>query len=144
MNGRIVGNFDSLEVLHPRAYFEERGIFLDCRGKLTISGKSFWGYEVAVYTASHTIINGEFGRLLLARVIVDDCAWIASRSILYNCHIGEGAIVAVGSVVRSRDVKPYTIVEGNPARPIAELINGNWVNLAGGVLDLTMLERWYL
>jgi chloramphenicol O-acetyltransferase type B len=31
--------------------------------------------------------------------------------------IGEGAIVAAGSVV-TKDVEPYTLVGGNPARPI--------------------------
>lgn len=33
--------------------------------------------------------------------------------------IGEGAIVKPGSVVRD-DVKPWTIVEGNPARPVGK------------------------
>ena len=34
-----------------------------------------------------------------------------------NVHIGEGAIVAVGSVV-VKDVPPYAIVGGNPAKII--------------------------
>lgn len=51
-------------------------------------------------------------------VIIDDFVWIGSNVILSgNVHIGEGAIVAVGSVV-VKDVPPYAIVGGNPAQII--------------------------
>ncbi len=47
-------------------------------------------------------------------------AWIGARSIiLKGVTIGEGAIVAAGSVV-TKDVAPYTIVGGNPAKFIKE------------------------
>jgi len=49
--------------------------------------------------------------------------------VLYNCHVGEGAVVSVGSVVRSRDVPPWTMVEGNPARIIARYEEGEWIYL---------------
>ena len=50
-------------------------------------------------------------------VIGDDC-WIGVRSILTPGHtIGQGSIIAAGSVV-THDVQPYTIVGGNPAKPI--------------------------
>ena len=45
-------------------------------------------------------------------------AWIGARSIiLKGVTIGEGAIVGMGSTV-TRDVAPFTIVAGNPARVI--------------------------
>lgn len=48
-------------------------------------------------------------------------AWIGARSIiLKGVTIGEGAIVGAGSVV-TKDVFPFTIVAGNPARTIREL-----------------------
>ncbi|MDD5435106.1 MAG: acyltransferase [Nitrospira sp.] len=47
--------------------------------------------------------------------------WIGARVIiLKGVTIGEGAIVGAGSVV-TKDVPPYTIVAGNPARIIREL-----------------------
>ena len=48
-------------------------------------------------------------------------AWLAAGSvILPGATIGEGAIVTAGSVV-SRDVPPYTVVGGHPARAIKKL-----------------------
>lgn len=50
--------------------------------------------------------------------IVEDDVWIGARCIIMpGRKIGKGAIVAAGSVV-TKDVEPYTIVGGNPAREI--------------------------
>ena len=49
-------------------------------------------------------------------MIVGDDAWIgAGAAVLRGVTLGEGAVVAAGSVVTS-DVAPMTIVAGNPAR----------------------------
>ena len=48
--------------------------------------------------------------------------WIGMNcTILKGVTIGEGAIVAAGSVV-THDVEPWTLVAGNPARFIKKLI----------------------
>jgi acetyltransferase-like isoleucine patch superfamily enzyme len=48
-------------------------------------------------------------------------AWIAAGAkILPGVTVGEGAIVTAGSVV-SREVPPFTVVAGHPARPIKNL-----------------------
>ncbi|HEQ1858745.1 TPA: CatB-related O-acetyltransferase [Providencia alcalifaciens] len=50
--------------------------------------------------------------------IIGDGAWIGMRAfIMPGVKIGEGAVVAANSVV-VKDVAPYTIVGGNPAKPI--------------------------
>ena len=52
---------------------------------------------------------------------VEDYVWIGSNCIvLKNVTIGKAAIVATGSVV-TRDVEPFTIVAGNPARVVKRL-----------------------
>jgi len=43
-----------------------------------------------------------------------------NATILKNVTIGKAAIVAAGSVV-TKDVPPYTIVAGNPARIVRSL-----------------------
>lgn len=49
---------------------------------------------------------------------IKDNAWIGmSAIILKGVTVGEGAIVAAGSVV-TKDVPPHTIVAGVPARVI--------------------------
>jgi acetyltransferase-like isoleucine patch superfamily enzyme len=55
------------------------------------------------------------------QVKIGDDALIGCMSIiLKGVSIGEGAIVGAGSVV-TKDVAPYTIVAGNPARLIREI-----------------------
>lgn len=52
------------------------------------------------------------------RVIVGNDVWIGHAAILLSgVSVGDGAVIAAGAVV-SRDVAPYTIVGGVPARPI--------------------------
>ena len=49
--------------------------------------------------------------------------WVGYGStILQGVNIGDGAIIAAGSVV-TKDVKPYSIYAGNPARKIADRFN---------------------
>ncbi|MGC9439077.1 CatB-related O-acetyltransferase [Streptomyces sp. WG5] len=50
--------------------------------------------------------------------VVGNDVWFGyGATVMPGVRIGDGAIVAAGSVVTS-DVAPYTIVGGNPARPI--------------------------
>ncbi len=56
-----------------------------------------------------------------APVIIGDKCWIGFNVIvLKGVTIGEGAVVAAGSVV-TKNVAPYTLVAGNPARYIKDL-----------------------
>ncbi len=51
-------------------------------------------------------------------IIIKDNVWIGSNSvILKNCIIGEGSIIAAGAVV-TKDVEPYNVVGGVPAKII--------------------------
>lgn len=103
---------------HTDAYFADRRITLDRRGPLTIHPQSHWGFDIHVITLTHkpSRWSAAAGN---APVSVGAHAWICSNVVLYNCVIGEGAVVAAGSVVRSCEVKPWTMVAGNPPQVIA-------------------------
>ena len=108
-----------------RFYFEQRHARLDLRGPLSIAKDSHWGYFVTVITQSHRFEQGQLSSPQDRPVIVESGAWIGSRALLYNCIIGEGAVVAAGSVVRSCEVAPRVIVAGNPAKVVARW-DGEW------------------
>lgn len=68
--------------------------------------------------------------------VVGNDVWIGRESvILPGVRIGDGAIVAACSVV-TRDVEPYTVAGGNPARPIKKRFGGELISL---LLEL----RWW-
>ena len=50
-------------------------------------------------------------------IVIGNDVWIGYEAVMAGVHIGNGAIVAARAVV-TKDVPPYTIVGGVPARPI--------------------------
>ncbi|MEH7581800.1 DapH/DapD/GlmU-related protein, partial [Priestia megaterium] len=51
-------------------------------------------------------------------VIIEDRVWIGARCIILpGVTIGKGATVGAGAVV-TKDVPPYTVVAGNPAKVV--------------------------
>jgi acetyltransferase-like isoleucine patch superfamily enzyme len=54
-------------------------------------------------------------------VVIEDDVWIGAKaSILPGVRIGRGAIVGTGAVV-NKDVPPFTVVAGVPAKIVKEL-----------------------
>jgi acetyltransferase-like isoleucine patch superfamily enzyme len=113
-----------------RGYFAARNIDLDLRGTLRIAKDSYWGFDIQVITLSHpvepSVAEGITAPVVDRPVVVKSHAYICSGAQLYNCTIGEGAVVAFGAVVRSAEVRPGTMVAGNPARVIARWQDGRW------------------
>lgn len=65
----------------------------------------------------------KWDRSVSCPVVIEDNVWIGKRAIiLKGVTIGKGAIVAIGSVV-TKDVRPGTVVGGNPAKELKILNN---------------------
>lgn len=72
---------------------------------------------VEMLTASHNV-SDPLWRHVSADIVIDDYAWIGTNAlILPGVKIGRGAVVGAGAVV-SKSVAPYSIVVGNPAKPL--------------------------
>lgn len=62
---------------------------------------------------------GDHPERLSTPVRIGDDVWIGYGAVvLSGITVGRGAVIAAGSVVTA-DVRPYDIVAGNPARPVA-------------------------
>lgn len=118
---------------HPTEYYEARDIWLDVRRPeyLKISPESDWAFEVMAIVLYHNTDPSRRGEVLPARLTVESNVFINNRAILFNCHIGEGAVIGSGAVVCSTKVPPYSMVVGNPARVIKQWNHkkGKWERL---------------
>ena len=100
------------------------------RGSTKISiGKNCCISEgVKILTAGHDVTSPFFD-LTRKPVEIHDSVWIAMDAIILpGVTIGEGAVVAAGAVV-TKDVEPFTVVGGNPAkfiknRVLSDVVNG--------------------
>lgn len=128
MTGLILGEYEKAIISppHSRAFFEANGTFLDCRGRLEIEEHVRLGFGLKIITASHDanamILDQPFETMELHEVLIRRKVWVCSFALLYDCEIGEGALVGAGAVVKSVDVPPWHHVEGNPARVVARFL----------------------
>lgn len=61
--------------------------------------------------------------------VIGNDVWIGENvTILPGVHIGDGAIIGANSVV-SKDVKPYSIVAGNPIKEIKKRFNDEQIKI---------------
>lgn len=92
---------------------------LDGRNGLTIGDNVNLSTGVWIWTLEHDPQSSDFGTAG-GPVVIEDYAWVSCRAvILPGVRIGKGAVVAAGAVV-TKDVPPYAIVGGVPAKVIGE------------------------
>lgn len=90
-------------------------------GKTTIGNKVTVSQRTYLCSATHesTSLNVP---LIIGEIKIEDFTWIAAEAfIMTNTLIGEGSIVGARAVV-IKDVAPWVIVAGNPARVIKNRI----------------------
>lgn len=94
--------------------------YLTGAGGLDIGNWVMFGTNCNVLTTNHRYDDYKVPMMLQGfssgKVIIEDDVWIGSSVIILpNVKIGKGSIVAAGSVV-NKDVPPYSIVGGVPAK----------------------------
>ncbi len=98
------------------------GVLITTTGGVEIGDRTLVGYGTNILSANHVIPENR-GRIfesghIKKKVIIANDVWIGSNCIiLAGTRIGEGAVVAAGSVI-TKDVEPFTIVGGIPAKVI--------------------------
>lgn len=102
-----------------------RSAMLQTVGGVTLEDRVMVAHGAKLVSAGHRIParreeSMRFAGNTGAPIVVRHDAWIGSGAIvLAGVTVGEGAVVAAGAVV-TRNVPPYTIVGGVPARQLGE------------------------
>jgi acetyltransferase-like isoleucine patch superfamily enzyme len=112
LNGRKI-HFGRRNIINFGCMFDGRKFSIRTGDDVSI------GPEAAILTLGHDPQSPEFGDRG-GDVVIGNRVWIGYRAvILPGIKIGDGAVVGAGAVV-TRDVEPFTIVAGSPARKIGE------------------------
>jgi putative colanic acid biosynthesis acetyltransferase WcaF len=100
------------------------GVIITTKGGVRIGDRTLIGYRTQIISANHFIPQNE-GRIfesghIAKKVIIENDVWIGANCIITSgVTIGEGSVIAAGSVV-TKNVTPFTIVGGVPAKFIKE------------------------
>jgi acetyltransferase-like isoleucine patch superfamily enzyme len=112
LNGRKV-HFGKRNVINFNCLFDGRKFQIQTGDDVSI------GPEATILTLGHDPQSPDFADRG-GEVLIGNRVWIAYRAIILpGVTIGDGAIVGAGAVA-TKNVEPYAIVAGNPARKIGE------------------------
>ena len=110
-----------------RVFFNS-GCNLQDQGGITIEDGVLLGHNVVLATLNHDINPSKRANMHPRPIHIGKNVWIGSNAtVLAGVTIGEGAIVAAGAVV-TKDVAPYTVVGGVPAKIIKKIQIDNQEN----------------
>ena len=101
-----------------------RDVILDGRGGLSIGDYTIIGFESIILTCTHRYSRKDIPiqdqGMFSAPVKIGKDVWLGTRVIvLPGVKIGDGAIIGANAVV-TKDIPPYTIAVGIPAKVIRE------------------------
>lgn len=126
-----ISNKDNL-IMHQGADLEPGALILNINAKFVMGKYSGAGPNLTVVAGNHMSMIGKYlmdvtdddKRVLDPDgkqdqdVILEEDVWLGANVVLLNgVKIGRGAVIAAGTVCRSK-IPPYAIVVGNPAKVV--------------------------
>lgn len=148
--GNIRGPYEKWELIgNPLCgdYTSINGDFT-ARGRVFIGKYCAFGRYVALLSGNHRTdmpnqqiwFNKRFGFQNATEskgpIEIGHNVWIGDKvSVLSGVSVGHGAVIAAGSTV-AKDVAPFSIVGGNPAKPIRS-------RFSPGVIDQMLALQWW-
>jgi acetyltransferase-like isoleucine patch superfamily enzyme len=140
LNRKRFGHIADSVILTPPLYGTLKSVFIDDsvsigayawlsspNARIIIKGHCSIAEHLTIHTGNHARVVGMFISDVNEAnkpggydedVIIEKDVWIGSNvTILSGVHIGRGATIAAGAVV-NKDIPPYCIAGGVPARPI--------------------------
>lgn len=101
--------------------FVNQGSVLHADLSLTIGSRVFIGDGVAISDTDFHEVDPGLG-VRTEPVVIGDGVWLARAVVvLPGARIGEGTVVAAGSVVRG-ELAPWVVAAGSPARPVRDIM----------------------
>ncbi len=101
--------------------FINSGCHFQDQGGIEIGDGAMIGHNVVLATVNHDLNPAQNRKLHYAPIQIGAHVWIGSNAtVLSGVTIGAWSVVAAGAVV-TRDVPPYTVVGGVPAKIIRQI-----------------------
>jgi len=104
-------------------------------GPVTIGNNVIFAQNIVVSALNHEYRDVNvpiyLQQVVVNQIIVEDDCWIAANSVITSgVTIGKHSVVGGGSVV-TKDVPPFSVVAGNPAKVIKKYDEGtkSWVRV---------------
>jgi putative colanic acid biosynthesis acetyltransferase WcaF len=126
MGARIaphVNIYNSAVIYHPWKFTAGEwsavgeGVLIYNLGPVSIGSRVTVSQRAHLCAGTHDYTRADMP-LLKPPIVVEDQAWICADAFVGpGVRVGQGAVVAARAVV-VKDVEPWTVVAGNPARPI--------------------------
>jgi len=113
-------------VIRPNCFLYANSYLSDSIGGIIIEEDVLIGNGVHIYSSNHIFSNlrkpiNSQGHKNYPSVKIEKGSWIGSNSvILPGIQIGQNSVIGAGSIV-TKNVEPFTVVAGNPARVIRKL-----------------------
>ena len=99
------------------------GVDCYCVARITLSPHALVSQHSYLCSASHDYTDPAFP-LIAAPIVIGPRAWVAADAFIGpGVTVGEGAVVVARASVY-RDVEPWTVVGGNPARFLKKRVVG--------------------